>query len=449
MDKFDIESLQENIHFKETKLYFQEVMMTYQIGAYRSAVVTLWSVTVCDIVLRLQHLIDLYNDPNAAQILQKIKVEQDKNNKSSAWELQILEEVLKHTKLINHANFENLKYLQKQRHLCAHPILSDGLQLYKPNKETTRALIRNTLESVLSKPPFYTDKIIPTILEELSEAQNILITQSNIKRYIEDRYLNKLPLEVELKLYRSLWKLTFKLENEECHRNRFLNRQILIILIQRYPSEIYKLVSEETDYFSNVSNSKLIIQYLIIYLSQLKKSFFLLLSQSTQTLIRQACPQDHLCLLFGWFVHENLTDYYKVICKHIIYSRSFIIDSYSWRKIFTFSDNTEWETQVNQLMTFYYSRSPSNDVAFERCNSTILPFFDKFNNQERIEFLLENIELSYKLCNKENLKNNHQALRKHFEKILPKEFDFTVYPQFNAQTLQDIPPDISQLNKLD
>ncbi|CAI3937824.1 unnamed protein product [Commensalibacter communis] len=211
MDKSDIELLQENIHFKETKLYFQEVMMTYQIGAYRSAVVTLWAVVVCDIILRLQHLIDLYNDPNAAQILQKIKDEQDKNNKSSAWELQILEEVLKHTKLIDHADFENLKYLQKQRHLCAHPILSDGLQLYKPNKEIVRALIRNTLESVLSKPPFYTDKIIPTILEDLSETQNILTIRDQIKRYLEDRYLNRLPLDFELKLYRSLMMIVKKI----------------------------------------------------------------------------------------------------------------------------------------------------------------------------------------------------------------------------------------------
>ncbi|WP_271801280.1 hypothetical protein [Commensalibacter communis] len=128
---------------------------------------------------------------------------------------------------------------------------------------------------------------------------------------------------------------------------------------------------------------------------------------------------------------------------------SFIIESVDWRSIFLFSDNTEWETQVNQLMAFYYCSSPSNDIAFERFNSTISPFFNEFDTQEKIEFLLKNIELSYKLCNKENLKNNHQALRKHFEKFLPKEFDFTVYPQFNAQTLQETPPDISQLNKLD
>ncbi|CAI3937002.1 hypothetical protein [Commensalibacter communis] len=449
MDKFDIESLQENIHFKETKLYFQEVMMTYQIRAYRSAVVTLWSVAVCDIVLRLQHLIDLYNDPNAVKIVQKIKGEQNKDSKSSAWELQILEEVLKQTQLINHADFENLKYLQKQRHLCAHPILSDGLQLYKPNKETTRALIRNTLESVLSKPPFYTDKIIPTILEDLSEAQNILVKKSNVKRYIEDRYLNRLPLEVELKLYRTLWKLTFRLDNVDCKKNRMVNLQILFILTERHPSKIYQHISEDKNYYTNISNSKNIISFLVFYLSETNRNFFLLLSESAQTIIKETCQKNDFSMLHGWFIYENLADYCKIVFVYMNKNSSFIISKIYWENIFNFSDSIEWDNQVNQLMVFYYCSSPSNNIALKRYNSTILPFLDKFNNQEKIEFLLKNIELSYKLCNKETLKSSHQALRKHFEKILPKEFDFTVYPQFNAQTLQETSPDISQLNKLD
>lgn len=324
MDKFDIESLQENIHFKETKLYFQEVMMTYQIGAYRSSVVTLWSVVVCDIVLRLQHLIDLYNDSNAIEIIDKIQSQQNKDRKSSSWELKILEEVLKQTQLINQADFENLIYLQKQRHLCAHPTLSDEMKLYKPNKETVRALIRNTLESVLSKPPFYTDKIINIILEDLSETSATLTTLPQIKQYIESRYLNRLTLKTKFKLYRMLWKFTFLLEDNDCKKNRKVNYQILMVLFERNLSEILELISNDIDYYSKISNTLQIKKWLVLYLSKNNK-IFNLLSNDTKSKIKITCQKDKYCKIFGWFTHDNLNDYYAMLSNRIQKNQEFPI----------------------------------------------------------------------------------------------------------------------------
>lgn len=437
MDKFDIESLQEDIHFSETKLYFQEVMMTYQIGAYRSSVVTLWSVVVCDIILRLQHLIDLYNDPNAVKIIQKIKDEQNKDSKSSAWELKILEEVLKQTQLINQADFENLIYLQKQRHLCAHPTLSGAMQLYKPNKETVRALIRNTLESVLSKPPFYTDKIINTILEDLSETSKLLTTLDQVKRYIEDRYLNRLPLKVELKLFKLLWKLTFRLNNNKCEQNRITNCQILLILIERHSSEVYNLISKDQDYYSNISKEKNIRPAIITYLSKIKNNIFLLLSQAAQITIKEMCTQDLLSALYGWFIYDNLTDYYQHIVEKIQNDSSYIIAKLHWKNIFEFSDSNEWENQVTQLITVYYCSSYDEDIINQRFNEGILPNLKYFNNKERVKFLLQNIEASPRVYERIQFKSEYSILRKHFEKILPKDFDFTQYPNFNNQAQQE------------
>lgn len=445
MDKFDIESLQENIHFSETKLYFQEVMMTYQIGAYRSSVVTLWSVVVCDIVLRLQHLIDLYNDPNAVKIIQKIKDEQNKDSKSSAWELKILEEVLKQTQLINQADFENLIYLQKQRHLCAHPTLSNEMQLYKPNKETVRALIRNTLESVLSKPPFYTDKIIDTILEDLSETSKLLTTRDQLKRYIENRYLNRLPLEVELKLFKLLWKLTFRLEDDKCKQNRIINARILWTLTQRHTKEILNLISKDQDYYSNFSKTDTLLFCLILYLSKITDNIFLLLSQAAQITIKEICKQDLLSALYGWFIYDNLTDYYQHIVKYIKNNSSFIIDKLDWKNIFRFSDSHEWENQVTQLITIHYCSASRDDIIDRRFNESILPNLQYFNDQERIKFLLQNIEANPHVYKKIQFKSDYLILRKHFKEILPKDFDFTQYPNFNNQAQQE---EISNLSSL-
>ena len=226
MLEFSLENLSEKIHYGKTKDYFQEVLSSYHNGNYRSAVVMLWSVAVCDIVYKLEYLVDLYEDSGAKSILDGITKSQNDNPKSPSWEFELIQHTHEHTNLLDHSEYANLVYLQQQRHLSAHPILDSDRQLHTPNKETVRALIRNTLEDLLIKPPFYTKKIIDELLVDIAEAAPALNTRQKVKKYLESRYLSKLKPEVELSIYRSLWKLVFKVEDENCTKNRNI--------IQRY-----------------------------------------------------------------------------------------------------------------------------------------------------------------------------------------------------------------------
>ena len=198
MSEFSLEFFAEKIHYGKTKGYFQEVLSSYQNRNYRSAVVMLWSVAVCDIVYKLQNLVDLYDDKDAKSILDNVTALQNNDPKSSAWEIKLIEDTYNKTNLLDSLEYENLRYLQKQRHLSAHPILNSNRELHEPNKETVRALIRNTLEGLLIKPPFYTQNITDELLEDIAEAAPALNTREKIKRYIESRYLRRLKPDVEL-----------------------------------------------------------------------------------------------------------------------------------------------------------------------------------------------------------------------------------------------------------
>jgi len=215
MNNFEIESIKDRIHFGKTKEYFEEVLTSYQVGSYRSSVVMLWAVAISDVIYKLQYLVDLYADAAAKEILDEVRAIQDEDSRSSSWELGVVDKVFKNTNLIDTAEFEHIRYLQKQRHLCAHPVLRGNLELYKPNKETVRSLIRNILEGLLIKPPFYTQKVISEILEDLDDSKDTLNSQVKVKRYLESRYLNRMTDEVEFSLYRALWKLTFKVINDK------------------------------------------------------------------------------------------------------------------------------------------------------------------------------------------------------------------------------------------
>lgn len=134
MQEFSLERITDNIHFGKTKGYFQEVLSSYNNRNYRSSVVMLWSVAICDIVYKLQQLIDLYDDAAAKEILQDVTKIQDRDPKSSAWELKLLNDVRDKTYLLDSSEFEDLIYLQKQRHLSAHPVLNSDRELHSPNK---------------------------------------------------------------------------------------------------------------------------------------------------------------------------------------------------------------------------------------------------------------------------------------------------------------------------
>jgi hypothetical protein len=72
MQDFSLDKLSESIHYGKTKEYYREVLSSYNNGNYRSAVVMLWSVAVCDVVYKLQSLIDIYDDASAKKILGEI-----------------------------------------------------------------------------------------------------------------------------------------------------------------------------------------------------------------------------------------------------------------------------------------------------------------------------------------------------------------------------------------
>jgi hypothetical protein len=85
--QFSLEKISEKIHNGKTKEYFGEVLSSYHNGNYRSAVVMLWSVAVCDIVFKLQKLIHLYEDAAAKEILNEMTALQEADPKSGSWEL--------------------------------------------------------------------------------------------------------------------------------------------------------------------------------------------------------------------------------------------------------------------------------------------------------------------------------------------------------------------------
>ncbi|QJR82154.1 hypothetical protein CA267_016050 [Alteromonas pelagimontana] len=436
MKNFELETMKEKIHFGKTKEYFEEVLSSYQIGSYRSSVVMLWAVAITDIIYKLQYLVDLYADPSAKEILEDVRNIQDEDSRSSSWELGVIENVLKKTNFIDTADYENLRYLQKQRHLCAHPVLKENLDLHKPNKETVRSLIRNTLEGLLIKPPFYTQKVITEILEDLDEAKEALNTKAKIKTYLESRYLNRMSEDVEFALYKSLWKLTFKLDNDKCNENRMVNIGVIRLITDRHKTRLNALIDADKDYYSNIAGAGQPLDYLLHYLS-MNETIYPLLTEDAKLKVKHASESTDVGKTCGWFVRGSLENHYEYLVNWIEGENSPKFTQYQWKYVLELSDSEEWEDCYAKLISCYYGVSVDYDAADLRFTQHLMPNLKHFKNQDTAEFLLNKIEANNQIYRRNRASCDHKKVRESFERFLTDEFDYSVYPHFDDNTREE------------
>lgn len=432
MKNFEIESMKEQIHFGKTKEYFDEVLTSYQVGSYRSSVVMLWAVTISDVIYKLQYLVDLYADAAAKEILDEVRAIQDEDARSSKWELGVVDKVFNNTNLIDSAEYENIRYLQKQRHLCAHPVLRGNLELHKPNKETVRALIRNILESVLIKPPFYTQKVISEILEDLDESKEALNTKEKVKRYIESRYLNRMTEDVEFALYRTLWKFTFKLSDDKCSENRLLNLNVIRVISMRHKAKLGEVIAADRDYYSNIAGTGQPLDYLVHYLS-MNEAFYDLLTEDAKLKIQHASNNTDVGRTCGWFTRGDLTAHFDYLTTWIEGDLYPDFSESQWKYVLELSDSEEWEGQYAKLVSCYYCRSGGFDTADKRFTNSLLPNLKYFDHDSAVH-LLTRIEGNNQLYRRNRASTDHTKVRESFSKFLPNDFDFSVYPQFEENT---------------
>lgn len=274
LDEYSIEQRATQIFDYRSKEYFSEVLSCYSSGSYRSAVVMLWSVVVCDLVFKLNYLDDLYKDEKAKKILQEVGESQKQNDKKrlSDWESELVELIFNRTQLLDIAERENLINLKKQRNLAAHPVINTNLQLHRPNRDTTRALIRNALDGVLTKSPVLSKKIVGDLMKDLETASKVFSDNNDLRLYLESKYFSKFDIKTEIEVFKALWKFVFNRTNEECEKNRDVNFKALSILHDRNRSQFLSQIENEREYFSSIASDSTPIEYLIKFLSGSQKN---------------------------------------------------------------------------------------------------------------------------------------------------------------------------------
>ena len=392
----------------------------------------LWSVVVLDVVEKLETLDSLYGDTKAKEILGIIKARQEKDRKNSIWELEIIEKVSLETDLIDITDFVNLKQIQEQRHLSAHPIIKDDISLYSPNKDTTRALIRSALEVLLAKPPMYAKKIINNIMNDLVKNKNTFENdQQTLKNYVEGKFLEKMSTKTKTKVYKIFWKLVMQLDDEASRQNRKLGYGFLKVLAQTCEAEIIDTMERDPTYYSKVDEDYNLIPTLIEFLSEIP-ALYSTLNQDIKTLIDSKITDNSDLKPISYFKRDSLQAHYEYLqeeFKHNTGAKN--IPYEKWERLMNRSDSLAMEKEFTKFLGLYYSNSGTFDRANETCN-TIINLLNRLKIED-IAYILKLADDNDQTYGRYSAGQEYSIIRAHIVKTEP-DFDFEQIPNFNARS---------------
>lgn len=428
LDEYSIEQRATQIFDARSREYFSEVLSCYAAGNHRSAVVMLWSVVVCDLLFKLQHLVDLYGDAKAKAVLTDIGKLQEDNERSPVWETKLVESVAEQTQLLDIAERENLLHLQRQRHLAAHSVVNANFQLHRPNRDTARALIRNALDGLLTKAPILAKQIVGDLVDDLEQASGILIDDKKLKAYLESKYYSRFNPEVEKAVFKALWKFVFRLTDERCEKNRVINYSALGLLYGRNPAQFQGQIEADRDYFSTIATGGSPLVCLIHFLSR-SALIYGLLADHAKTAIQHVADDDVSSRCLAWFTAASLPDHAERLRAWIVGNEYPEIGRETWESLREISDSPEWGKAVVRLASAYYVASTSYDGADKRFNEALRPFLPQFDLDDCID-LIRGIETNGQTWERRGAYRDHRELRARAQEINPAA-DLNEYRVFN------------------
>ena len=328
----DLFEKQELIYNPKTKVYFEEVLSSYNNKNYRSSIVMLYSVVMYDIVAKLKELSEIYNQDWASKVLKEINKLRTDNPKSPDWERVLIDKISNQNDFLNLSIIEAINHLKEIRNQCAHPAIDNNDELFTPSRYEADALLNRMLNEILTIPAMFTGKITDYITEQISKIAGYSDfkwkDQTQLSKSF-NKYFTRMNDKVFTKVFKDMWKITFFTSNEDCDKNRFANLIFIDIMLSERHTLLIGVIENEKEFFNKISSDPKINKYLSILIY--RNNYILsLLDDTTKTLIKNSKYDMPDVELYAWFAFDSMEEYLDNLCskKELHVFSDIIIDNY-------------------------------------------------------------------------------------------------------------------------
>lgn len=427
MRDFSIDTQAQKIYSLKTKEYFDEVIKSYYSESYRSAIVMLFSIAIADLLYKIEELKESYSDIKAIEIINEIEKLQKANPNSPDWEAKLIELIKEKTNLLEPADYLHLTTLQKHRHLCAHPVLTQNSELYRPNRETTRAHIRNILEGILIKPPLLSRKIFDDLVGNLASIKTIIYNEAQLEKHLKAKYIDKLNPKTIKHIFKSLWKITFRGNDAQCNENREINLQALIIILRNNYQLLFELIESEKDYYSEIS-----VNNLSVFISLLNQfpNIFNNLNESAKILTKNTIESDADLDTFAIFLTNDIEKHIDKVLSinwDSDYKKTHITTQ-SIIEVFNYTLNDNKRDIAFTFLIKMFSKSNQYNIADSRFDNLIRPYINEFTKNE-LKAIVKAINMNSQIYDRIRASHSNYLVKQRILVAYPN-FDFTKYPNF-------------------
>ncbi len=412
----------DDIYFPQIKIYFREIVSSYDNGNYRSAIVMLYSTIVCDLLLKLKELSEVYSDEKAEKMLEYVEKQRKSKNKS-AWEWELIEKIYKETELLNDEAYTMVHHIYDLRNFSAHPALTDDYELVSPTPEMTVAYIKKSLEDILIKPSVFAQNIVNRMSDDIAAKKEIYYNDGEaFKGYLNRAYFQKMSIKMKKQVFKAFWKFVFiKVDEDIFKKNRLINRKVLEFMLSLDGDIICKFIEENSNYFK-VAQDTSCLNYLCILLGYYPR-VYQYLEQDVHDQVEAFDEKD--CRVIKWFVNGDLE-------QHITMLRinSDIISSNKLDILKNICIMQGQPRLFNKFLIKHYSQSSSYSSAKNRFDYLIEPYMNYFTATDFIE-LFDVINRNNQIYNYGWQTERNDKILKIALPLLPAGFDFSQYEHFD------------------
>ena len=413
------------IYNERTREYFDEVLKSYACKSYRSALVSLYSVTICDIIYKLEELSDEYNDKTAEKILIEMKNSIENNKDLSKWESDLIKMCSERKRILDVETMAHLDCLKKYRNLSAHPSLNDNYELYQPDKDITIGLIKNILNKIFIKSPILNKKVIDKLTDDLcKEKQWLLDSRETLKSFLVKKYYSKMDEVTTKGIFKSLWRFCFVSNNEVCVENSDINIAALEILLEYKYDELIEYMKEENilkDVGSSDSQKLSMCKFLFLF-----PELYKLLDGHLKENIDYYTDNEKKGYIFSSFKWDSKEDF----IENAEVSKILLPDTKGIENLYSKYEEEGLEPKLLDLFINIFAESDSFDNANDNYDSIIGPFLEKFN-LDQFKKIIGSINSNNQIYSRRRSSFDNTNIVEEIEKRYNNNIDYSDYTNFS------------------
>lgn len=216
----DIDALALKVRDANSKRLIDDAISAYRAGALRSAIISTWNAVANDIIVKAQEIHSL-DDGRANNFVEKLNnaIENDNVSQKIKIERNLLKNAKDTFQIITSHEFDMLRRIRKDRHICAHPSLVREDQLFEPTPDLVRSHIVNALDILLVHKPLQGKSALNRLMEDIN-SESFPSTQDGVRKFVYSKYLKSAKGVLVENLIKVIYKILVKGTEPKIAKNK-------------------------------------------------------------------------------------------------------------------------------------------------------------------------------------------------------------------------------------